>query len=111
MRFSKIEIRDWRQFAGMEIDFHPTMTVITGATGAGKSTILRILSQHFGWSSTLLATPSFSRDGTIRYFLGLFNPLRKRDEPPQSAVGSIAYSNGAASPLVVPPAGGVTYSL
>ncbi|WP_419737614.1 AAA family ATPase [Ruegeria sp.] len=41
-KFSHISIRQWRQFKNIDIDVHPTLTVLTGANGSGKSTILSI---------------------------------------------------------------------
>ena len=46
--FKGIKIKNWRQFNNIDIEFHPNLTVITGANGAGKTTILSILSKHFG---------------------------------------------------------------
>jgi predicted ATP-binding protein involved in virulence len=36
MRFSKLFLNRWRQFESVEIDFHPRLTIITGANGTGK---------------------------------------------------------------------------
>ncbi|WP_373321427.1 AAA family ATPase [Komagataeibacter europaeus] len=55
--FSNIKITGWRQFRNIDIDFHDRLTIITVANGAGKSSILSIPSQHFGWSRNFLSTP------------------------------------------------------
>ena len=34
MKFEKLIIKDWRQYSDVEIDFHPRITIITGANGA-----------------------------------------------------------------------------
>ena len=39
--FKGLEIHDWRQFDGVEIQFADTLTVLTGANASGKSTILK----------------------------------------------------------------------
>ena len=44
-----IKIDSWRQYENINIDFHKQLTILTGANGAGKSTILNIINQHFGW--------------------------------------------------------------
>ncbi|WP_228154428.1 AAA family ATPase [Acinetobacter baumannii] len=39
MKFKKILLNDWRQFQNIDIDFHPNVTIITGANGSGKSNL------------------------------------------------------------------------
>lgn len=43
--FKRISIKEWRQFSDIDIDFHEHLTVLTGANGAGKTTILNVLSK------------------------------------------------------------------
>ncbi|MGO7301381.1 AAA family ATPase [Rhizobium ruizarguesonis] len=107
--FSKLTIEGWRQFASVEIDFHPRLTVITGSNGAGKSTILKLLAQHFGWPSWMLGTPTMKRGGGLSYLSGLFS--RKRDLMPQAPIGSLSYTNAGPSRLTVPVEGGIQYSI
>jgi len=107
--FSKLTIEGWRQFASVEIDFHPRLTVITGTNGAGKSTILRLLAQHFGWPSWMLGTPTMSSEGGLSYLSGLFS--WKRDLSSQAQIGSLSYSKAGSSRLTVPVEGGIQYSI
>lgn len=72
--FTSIRLRNWRQFASVSIDFHPRLTIITGSNGAGKSTILNICSQHFGYARPFLATPKRRKGGGIAYDLGYYSP-------------------------------------
>lgn len=111
LHFSRINIRNWRQFSDVDITFHPKLTVITGANGAGKSTILRLLSQHFGWSNNLLATPHIGEAGKKHYLTGLFSWLRREKAAP--SFGTIEYSNKQVGQLVVPDVhtGGIQFTV
>ncbi|WEQ50995.1 AAA family ATPase [Komagataeibacter oboediens] len=102
--FSNIKISGWRQFKNIDIDFHERLTVITGANGAGKSSILSILSQHFGWSRKFLSTPKRD-DGSIdyKYLFGIEGHdeeyIKKLVKTPHNnqesfKIGSLRYSSG-----------------
>ncbi len=117
MKFSKLTINNWRQFSSIELKFHPKMTIITGANGAGKTTILKLLGQHFGWSFPVLATP-FRRPGSssFGYRTGVFRPIKKQitPAPPDDGgtqIGEVVYSNDAAATLWVPDSDIPTYSV
>lgn len=88
--FEKITLNGWRQFHKIDIQFHPKLTIITGANGAGKSSLLSILTQHFGWHRYFLGTPLKTRkNGIARFLTGL---RRKRQENiHEYTVGSINY--------------------
>ena len=55
VRVRKLRVEHWRQFGSVDIDLSRRMTILTGANGAGKTTILNLLSRHFGWSINLIA--------------------------------------------------------
>lgn len=118
-RFSNLRVAGWRQFADVELVIHPRLTVLTGANGAGKSSLLRIFSRHFGYDRAFLGTPSQDKLGNISYATGLFSdrlsnlfrslfPLKKRIE---SEVGTLGYSNGSSTSLHVPEKSSVTFSI
>lgn len=111
IKFSKLTIYDWRQFANIDIDFHDRLTIITGGNGAGKSTVLRLLAQHFGWGSSLLATPRISKTGTRTYSTGLWDLFSPKPEPQGVRIGELTYSNGIVSTLRVPAAGEIQYNV
>jgi len=41
--FQKLTISGWQQFQDIEVDFHDRLTILTGANGSGKTTILNLL--------------------------------------------------------------------
>jgi len=128
MKFASLQLGGWRQFQKIEIDFHDRMTIITGANGSGKSTILRLLASHFGWQNQLLSTPTDAKEGGLRYFHGAHRKLlrkmfsqnvnRVQNGVAQQAVqqqsviliGAIKYSNGISSEIGVPEHAGVNYN-
>jgi hypothetical protein len=66
--FRSLEIRTWRQIDLVKFNFDDRLTILTGANGTGKTTILNLISRHFGWSIPLVATPiRDKRSGLLRY--------------------------------------------
>ncbi|WP_019898818.1 AAA family ATPase [Methylotenera mobilis] len=112
MKFKKLMLSDWRQFNKIEMEFHPRITIITGANGAGKSTILKILSQHFGWSYSLLSTPRLSSTGEKKFFTGMLNFLRRtQKEQNTNIAGTLEYDNSVIANLVIPESHGAVYNV
>ena len=111
MIFSKLVLNGWRQFEEIDIIFHPRLTIITGANGAGKSTLLRLISQHYDWGQPLLSTPTYSKEGIVRYVSGLFPWLKNRAESPSESVGKFIYSNGIEANLIVPAVSSIMYNV
>lgn len=114
MNFRALQIENWRQFAHVEINFHNNLTILTGANGAGKTTILNILGQHYNWNLNFVSTPWRSEEGgTIQYLSDLFKYLvrpggevtifQRLGEPGQiETFGHIVYDNGRTAQLQVP---------
>ncbi|WP_162249936.1 AAA family ATPase [Massilia sp. Root351] len=64
--FKNLHLSNWRQYREVNIDFHERLTVITGGNGAGKTTVLNLLSRHFGWQGTVVSTPRRS-GGSLKF--------------------------------------------
>jgi len=104
-RFSRLRIQGWRQFDSVDITLHDRLTVLTGANGAGKTSLLQIFSRHIGFSRPYFATPRFDSNGTFAYLTGQFAAFFRRNlflEKTENQVGVLTYSNGAEASLELP---------
>jgi hypothetical protein len=116
--FSKLTISGWRQFDNISIEFHPKLTILTGANGAGKSSILNLLTPHFGWQRVYLSTPKKRRAQGAPSFLQTLRPRFNAPtplvpitsltsapppmyNPATNIVGEITYSNNINAQIVV----------
>jgi hypothetical protein len=94
-RFVSLQLSDWRQFEEIDLRFHPHLTVLTGANGTGKTTILNVLSRHFGWTLPFVSSPEVRRSAVARRIARrrktLEDPARAGDN---RMIGSISYSDG-----------------
>jgi hypothetical protein len=94
--FNNITIDKWNQFEHVDITLHPKLTVLTGANGAGKSTILRVFSRLIGWNINETATPFKKIKG--RSFLYRLGGKRIQNETTTQNViniGSITLTDGS----------------
>lgn len=109
--FKRICFRDWRQFANIDIEFHDHLTVLTGANGAGKTTILNLLSKSIGWEPKFVSSYGMDEKGKGRYYTS----LRKLKDILQDALmgescrnsvtnklGELEYSDGTIAEFILP---------
>ena len=102
--FRELRLRDWRQYADVEIGFHDRLTVLTGANGSGKTTILNVLNRHFNWTTYFVRSPRLmsSENAGVRWRL---TPAIWGQRDDAIDVGSLEYSDGTEASVVVPAAG------
>jgi predicted ATPase len=101
--FDSLKLHDWRQFAEVDLDLSKRLTVLTGANGAGKTTILRLLTQHFGWEAQFLAEPQLRRTGGLRFLSGLRRKLsRQAGDDSEVQIGELNYANGETATALLP---------
>lgn len=100
--FKHLKLGGWRQFESVEIDFHPSLTILTGANGAGKTTLLNILNRHFGWNLQFVSTQGRTRRGLTKFFSGRWRDLEDEAGTGQKEIGTITYSDGEGGNLLVP---------
>jgi len=110
--FTKLTISGWRQFKAVEFDFHSRLTIVTGANGAGKSTILKILKSHFAHEKdeTFLATPVIEKEHT-RFSLGGWFATPAKPAAEGRKIGRIEYSSGQICNIRLPDSGKMEYAL
>lgn len=71
LSFEEITLKGWRQFEDIKIDLSSQTTVLTGANSCGKTTILNVLSRHFGWNINFTATPFAGKKKSKKIFSDL----------------------------------------
>ena len=114
MIFSSLEINGWRQYASIQIEFHPNLTILTGANGSGKTTLLNVLGRHFQWHVNFVGTPVRDRsNGTISYIADIFRRRFSLESQVHgwANVGKLIYEGGAESEIQVPEQGGQQYNI
>jgi predicted ATPase len=106
--FGNLKLYNWRQFARVEIAFHSRLTVLTGANGSGKTTILHLLNRHWGWNLQYVSTPRWDKRGARKYWGGFWDELDESAvafEPPSTTrreIGRLTYEDGQSAVLRVP---------
>ncbi len=103
-QFKNLTLEGWRQFEEVNINFENQTTVLTGANSCGKTTILNVLSHHFGWNINYSATPFIGKKKKRKIFSDL-NKIREQEEASNTAeqVGEILYEGNTKCQLLIPP--------
>lgn len=106
MKFDNLQLSEWQQFKNIQISFHPKVTIITGANGSGKSTILKLLSKHFGWYLPFLGTPYLVKEQGVFKYKSHFKPIItytsdaiQGSQFSNQTLGYIYYSNNRSSSI------------
>lgn len=100
--FKQLQLHDWRQFQSIEIDFHDRLTILTGANGSGKSTILNLLIKHFGWNKSFASTPKKDSRGMLGFIVDYWHQLTSDLSKNEFEIGKFTYSDGNSSPIRLP---------
>ncbi|WP_156043863.1 AAA family ATPase [Cellulomonas sp. URHE0023] len=136
-----ITLTGWRQFSTIDLDLSSRLTVLTGANGTGKSTVLGILAKHFSWKTVFAAVPRRDRAGREHFFSdwraelpeasrdgGTFSDdyeldiLHPREQLPTVAqpsrpsdeltsIGTVRYSDGSDLTIGIPKLESATYDV
>lgn len=110
--FKRLNVKEWRQFSDVDIVFHEHLTVLTGANGAGKTTILNLLSKSTGWNPQFVSSCEKDERGVTKYFNSLksLKSLGRRffikketlDESAENKLGELEFDDGTIGDLVLP---------
>ena len=101
VKFNNIIISKWNQFENINIAFNNKLTILTGANGCGKTTILGLLARHQGWNTTSLATPhKIQKTSGWSWLTGWAKHIISNDT--STKIGNIGYSDGSQSLLSAP---------
>jgi len=110
MDFLSLTLKDWQQFAEIDIRFHPRVTILTGSNGSGKTTILSLLARHRGWQQYSLATPKTDLiSKSLRYFS--LSRLFGKDSNSDRSIGTLIYTDNSTATFVAPEAGSPQYQV
>jgi predicted ATPase len=99
--FANLKLSRWRQFNEVDLDLGSRLCVLTGPNGCGKTTILNVLGRHFGWNLHFLTASYLSEKERKKAYSDIWTSYFQ-PRPAENQVGSITYSSGAISQLVVP---------
>jgi len=106
--FSKLHLHNWRQFENIDLEFHPRLTVLTGANGSGKTTLLHLLNRHWGWSVPFLSGANPDSQLKEKYWAGFWGEENGNQQTSAKSprdyhdIGGLTYASGKKATLAVP---------
>ena len=102
--FDSLTLTSWRQFQQIDLDLSSQVTILTGSNGCGKTTVLSLLSRHFGWNIPFVSSPYVSKSAAKRLFKDVDHQTGEGAENsnPTVNVGQIRYDDGEVCPLQIP---------
>lgn len=112
--FKKLEVSDWRQFHRIDIDLSKQVTILTGSNGTGKTSLLNILTQHFGWNLSFVSTPRTISRRMLDIWSDVYGDnVISAEEPLNSrvSIGKIEYDDGVECKIVTDRLVSSNYSL
>ena len=108
--FASLSLRGWRQIGSVDLTFHRRLTILTGANGSGKTTILSLLARHFGWNSAFVSTPRYQKAGVLEYLTDIWEGYSSQPTP-EYVIGQIRYDTGGEARVAIPRTASPTYDL
>ncbi|CAM4233313.1 ATP-binding protein [Corallococcus sp. ZKHCc1 1396] len=104
MKLTRLHVHHYRELApDTALTFGPTLNVVVGATGSGRTTLLDLVSRVLCSDFSGLLREPFSLDYALR-FDGLTVEVAVRNEPP-AALPAPKGEEGPGASLALPPAG------
>ena len=97
--FAILSISGWRQFETLALTFDRRLTVLTGANGSGKSTVLTLLARHFNWPRVYSTAPNAAKTRSESWSSLARHRARRAEErgEPVDLIGMLQYRNGISS--------------
>lgn len=109
-----LSLYEWRQFARVELELHPRLTIITGTNGSGKTTILRTLGSLTGWAFEFIGSTAKEQKRIRNALLThseKYLSITLKPSARSTTVGEISYDDNGASLLVLPDQARASYAL